>query len=158
MNRIKWLLLDVDGILTDGRLWYSEAGEVLKCFHVHDGQGLKELMRHGITVGIISGRDCKSLRVRLKELGITHTYLGVNDKLTIYNQIKAKENITDTEVAYMGDDVPDLEIMQKVALAITVPGAVSEIKAIAHRCTTREGGCGAVREACDLLLQQHRKK
>ena len=158
MSEIKWLLLDVDGILTDGRLWYGEAGEVLKCFHVHDGHGLRELMHHGITVGIISGRDCKALRVRLKELGITHIYLGINDKLAIYNQIKTQENITDTEVAYMGDDVPDLAIMQKVALAITVPDAVAEIKAIAHRCTTRTGGHGAVREACDLLLQQHRNK
>jgi 3-deoxy-D-manno-octulosonate 8-phosphate phosphatase (KDO 8-P phosphatase) len=156
MSTIKWLLLDVDGVLTDGQLWYDKDGEALKCFHSHDGHGLKELIKHGIRIGIISGRDSKALRTRLKELGITEAYFGIQDKLTIYNQIKAKENIEDAEIAYMGDDIPDLTIMQKVGLAITVPNAAQEIKAIAHRCTIRSGGQGAVREACDFLLQQYR--
>jgi len=93
------------------------------------------------------------LRTRLKDLGITRAFLGVSDKLAIYNQIKNEEQLQDAEIAYMGDDIPDLPVMQKVALAITVPNAASEVKAIAHLCTTRGGGMGAVREACDYLLR-----
>jgi 3-deoxy-D-manno-octulosonate 8-phosphate phosphatase (KDO 8-P phosphatase) len=153
MSPIKLLLLDVDGILTDGKLWYDQHGEALKCFHVHDGHGLKELMRNGIQVGIISGRDCPALRARLSDLGITTAFLGVDNKLPCYEKIKSKQGLQDSEIAYMGDDIPDLAIMQQVALAITVPNAAAQVKAVAHRVTKRHGGCGAVREACDHLLQ-----
>ncbi len=155
MNSIKLLLLDVDGILTDGKLWYGEHGETLKCFHVHDGQGLVELRRSGFELGIISGRDCPALRARLKDLGISRVFAGVKDKLPAYNQIKSELNLNDDEIAYMGDDLPDIPVMQHVALAITVPNAAKEVKAVAHLCTTLHGGGGAVREACNYLLQHH---
>lgn len=150
---IKWLLLDVDGILTDGRLWYDANGEAIKCFHVLDGQGLKELRQHGVQVGIISGRDCAALRTRLAELKIECFFLGVSDKLTCYNQIKAEHNLQDADIAYMGDDSPDLPVMQRVGLPITVPNAIAAVKAVAKRCTTAHGGRGAVREVCDYLIQ-----
>lgn len=153
MNPIKWLILDVDGILTDGRLWFDAQGEAIKCFHVHDGQGLKELRQHGIDVGIISGRDCQALRARLRELAIDCHFLGVKDKLACYQEFKAQHNLTDSDIAYMGDDTPDLAVMQQVGFAITVPNAVAAIRAVAHHCTAASGGQGAVREACEYLIQ-----
>jgi 3-deoxy-D-manno-octulosonate 8-phosphate phosphatase (KDO 8-P phosphatase) len=154
MMTINCLLLDVDGVLTDGRLWYGENGEALKCFHVRDGHGLKELIKHGVQVGIISGRDCPALRKRLQDLGITLAYLGVSDKLPVYQQIKQDLGLTDDTIAYMGDDLPDVPVMQQAGLAITVPNAAAAVAAVADKTTTQAGGYGAVREVCDYLLQQ----
>lgn len=153
MKPIKLLLLDVDGILTDGRLWFDQHGEALKCFHVHDGEGVKRLMRSGVQVGIISGRDCAALRTRLNELGINLYFLGVQNKLDVYQTLKIKLGLQDENIAYMGDDTPDLAVMKEVGFAITVPNAAQSIQAVADFKTTRHGGAGAVREACDHLLE-----
>ena len=149
---IALLILDVDGVLTDGRLWYGPDGEYIKCFHVHDGAGLKRLMNAGVKVAIISGRDCLAARARLAELGITQTYWGVSDKCAAYDDLKLNLGIDDNQIAYMGDDLPDMPVMQQVAFPIAVANAQPEVLSIASWVTTKEGGHGAVREACEHLL------
>jgi len=155
MNEIiKLLILDVDGVLTDGKLYYGTDGENLKVFHVHDGYGIKMLLKHGIQVAIISGRNSSMTATRLQELGISKFYLGVKDKNLVYTQIKQDLNIIDAEIAVMGDDIPDLVIMQQAGTSIAVANAVEEIKNIASWCTKKTGGNAAVREACEWIIKQ----
>ncbi|MBA4194862.1 MAG: HAD hydrolase family protein [Hydrogenophaga sp.] len=149
---VKVLLLDVDGVLTDGGLHFTEAGETLKRFHTLDGHGLKLLQRAGITPAVVSGRDSAPLRVRLQALGITHLRLGTEDKAPAAHDILQSLGLDWSAAAAMGDDWPDLPLLTRAALAAAPPDAHPEVRARAHWISARPAGAGAVRELCDLLL------
>jgi 3-deoxy-D-manno-octulosonate 8-phosphate phosphatase (KDO 8-P phosphatase) len=150
--RIKLALFDVDGVLTDGRLLYSDDGRELKAFHVHDGFGLKRLIANGIEVGIITSRMSHMVTERTAELGIAHVYQGQGDKLACYEELIHALKLEPDQTSYCGDDFPDLHVMARVGLSIAVANAHPLVSERAHWCTRRRGGEGAVREVCDLLL------
>lgn len=154
LEKIELLLLDVDGVLTDGRIIYSNDGEETKAFDVKDGHGLKLIQRAGIEVGIITGRQSQIVVKRAEELGVRFLYQGCRDKLEPYREILATTGLTDEQVAYVGDDVVDLPILTRVGFSATVIDAVEDIKPFVDYITERPGGRGAVREICDLLLKQ----
>ncbi len=154
LRPISLLLLDVDGVLTDGRIVYDNHGAETKAFDVKDGHGIKLLQRAGIHVGIITGRQSRVVEVRAAELGITTVYQGVKDKLVPYLEILGERGLTDEQVAYMGDDVVDLPVLQRVGFAAAVADAVDDIKPLVHYVCGRRGGRGAVREVCDLILKE----
>lgn len=153
-TKIKLLLLDVDGVMTDGRIIYDSAGGETKAFDVKDGHGLKLLQRAGIQVGIITGRQSVLVARRAAELDIELVYQGVKDKRLPFIEILHKLSLTPEEVAYVGDDVVDLPVMRQVGFAATVADAVDDVKPYAHMVTKRCGGRGAVREICDYLLKE----
>ena len=152
-QRVKVVFLDVDGVLTDGGLLYSETGETLKRFHTLDGHGLKMLQKAGITPAVITGRDSAPLRTRLQALGITEVHFGTEDKRPAAEATLSALGLDWSQAAAMGDDWPDLPMMRRAALACAPANAHAEALAHAHFVTTRTGGHGAVRELCDLLLQ-----
>lgn len=154
---IRLLVLDVDGVLTDGRLWYGNDNEELKAFHIQDGLGIKLLMRAGIDVAIITGRTSALVARRGAELGIHRVVQGREDKLVALREMCADMNIELAEIAYMGDDLPDLSAIRAVGLGITVANGHAVIAAHAAHRTQNEGGFGAVREVCDLLLKAQDK-
>jgi 3-deoxy-D-manno-octulosonate 8-phosphate phosphatase (KDO 8-P phosphatase) len=154
-GRIRLLVLDVDGVLTDGRLYISAAGEELKVFHVRDGSGLVAVQRAGVTVAIISGRDSPAVTRRAAELGIRHVYQGVGDKGERLDRLLAELGVTAEETACVGDDTPDAPMLRRAGLAIGVADAHPALLAAAHWVTKSKGGRGAVREVCDLLLSAH---
>ncbi|MBT3066381.1 HAD family hydrolase [Rhodoferax sp. U11-2br] len=149
---IRVVFLDVDGVLTDGGLYFSEGGETLKRFNTLDGHGLKLLQRAGITPAVITGRDSKPLRLRLAALGIEHAVFGTEDKRPAAEAILQTLGLDWTQAAAMGDDWPDLPMMTRCAFACAPANAQAEVLARAHYVTQRCGGEGAVRELCDLLL------
>ncbi|MDD5029026.1 MAG: HAD hydrolase family protein [Rhodoferax sp.] len=149
---VRVVFFDVDGVLTDGGLYFSEAGETLKRFNTLDGHGLKLLQRAGITPVVISGRDSKALRVRLVALGITHAHFGTEDKLPAAQRTLEGLGLDWTQAAAMGDDWPDLPLLTRCALACAPANAQIELRQRAHYVTELGGGLGAVRELCDLLL------
>lgn len=149
---IKVVFFDVDGVLTDGGLLFSESGETLKRFNTLDGHGLKLLQKAGITPAVITGRDSKPLRKRLEALGITHTHFGTEDKRPAAEQTLKALGLDWSQAASMGDDWPDLPMLRRSAFACAPPNAHAEVLATAHHITNRQGGYGAVRELCDLLL------
>ncbi len=150
--RIRLACFDVDGVLTDGRLWYGADGESLKAFHVHDGLGLRMLIEAGIEVAIVTARRSAAVTARMADLGLERVYQGVADKLACVTSLAAELNCELEEVAFTGDDQPDADAMCAVGLAIAVANARPEIQAIAQYCTSAAGGDGAVREVCGLLL------
>ncbi|MDH3998297.1 MAG: HAD-IIIA family hydrolase [Desulfuromonadales bacterium] len=156
-SQIKLLLLDVDGVLTDGRIVYDSNGAESKAFDVKDGHGLKLIQRAGIQVGIITGRSSDVVARRAAELEIELLYQGVKDKRVPFREILDKLQLSPAEVAYVGDDVIDLPVMRQVGFAATVADAVDEIKPYAAYIAKRCGGRGAVREICDLLLKESGK-
>jgi 3-deoxy-D-manno-octulosonate 8-phosphate phosphatase (KDO 8-P phosphatase) len=149
---IRLLVLDVDGVLTDGRLFISASGEEFKVFHVRDGSGLVALQKAGVTVAIISGRDAEAVRRRAAELGIRHVRQGVSDKGAELDRLLAELGVTAEETACVGDDTPDAPMLRRAGLAIGVADAHPALLAAAHWVTKSNGGHGAVREVCDLLL------
>lgn len=149
---VRVAFFDVDGVLTDGSLYFSETGETLKRFHTLDGHGLKLLQRHGITPAVVSGRDGKPLRLRLAALGVTHLRLGTEDKAPAAQSILDELGLGWDAAAAMGDDWPDLPVMRRAAFAAAPPAAHEEVLALAHHVTRRAAGQGAAREFCDLLL------
>jgi 3-deoxy-D-manno-octulosonate 8-phosphate phosphatase (KDO 8-P phosphatase) len=149
---IQVAFLDVDGVLTDGGLYFSEAGESLKRFNTLDGHGLKMLQKAGITPVIITGRDSKPLRVRLKALGVEHAHFGTEDKQPAAEQTLNTLGLQWSQAAAMGDDWPDLPMMRRSAFACAPANAHAEVLAVAHHVTRVQGGHGAVREFCDLLM------
>lgn len=151
-KRVKVVFFDVDGVLTDGGLLYSETGETLKRFHTLDGQGLKMLQKAGITPAVITGRDSAPLRTRLQALGITEVHFSTEDKRPAAEATLTALGLDWSQAAAMGDDWPDLPMMRRAALACAPANAHAEALAHAHFVTTRTGGHGAVRELCDLLL------
>ena len=149
---IKLVFFDVDGVLTDGGLYFGETGETIKRFHTLDGHGLKLLQRTGIVPAVITGRDSKALRFRLAALGIEHVHYGREDKQPAAEETLKTLGLDWSQAAAMGDDWPDLAVMQRCALACAPPNAHVEVKAMAHYVTQASGGQGAARELCDLLL------
>lgn len=150
---IKLLLMDCDGVLTDGRLFFSERGEELKVFHVRDGQGLVSWHRAGFTSGIISGRDAgKIIQARADELGIHHIRVKSPDKVRDLEEILKEAGVKADETAFVGDDIGDIAILERVGLPIAVRDAVTAVREAAAYITRKKGGRGAVREVTDLLL------
>jgi 3-deoxy-D-manno-octulosonate 8-phosphate phosphatase (KDO 8-P phosphatase) len=149
---IQVVFLDVDGVLTDGGLLFSESGETLKRFNTLDGHGLKLLQKAGITPVIITGRDSQPLRVRLQALGVVHAHFGTEDKRPAAEQTLQALGLDWSQAAAMGDDWPDLPVMRRAALACAPANAHAEVLGAAQYVTRAMGGHGAVRELCDLLL------
>jgi 3-deoxy-D-manno-octulosonate 8-phosphate phosphatase (KDO 8-P phosphatase) len=145
-------ICDVDGVLTDGRIYIGETGETVKAFSTLDGQGLKLLALGGIVPIVITGRDSPAVRRRMAELGIVHTAYGAADKRQAADVLLAALGVDWPDVAVIGDDWPDLPLMQAAALAVAPANAHVEVKAAAHHVTAAAGGYGAAREFCDLLL------
>jgi len=149
---IRAAIFDVDGVLTDGRIYISERGEEFKAFNTLDGHGLKLLAQGGIAPIVITGRDSPAVRRRVADLGIAHAVYGVHDKLAAAQQLLTTLGIGWDEVAAIGDDWPDLPLLARAALACAPANGHVEVRAIAHHVTTAAGGHGAAREFCDLLL------
>ncbi|MDM7943354.1 MAG: HAD hydrolase family protein [Hydrogenophaga sp.] len=149
---IRVVFLDVDGVLTDGGLYFGESGETLKRFHTLDGHGIKLLQRAGIGVAVVTGRDSAALRARLGALGVVHARFGTEDKRPAAEEILAELGLDWSSAAAMGDDWPDLPMLRRAALACAPPTAHAEVLAVAHHVSTRLPGQGAVRDLCDLLL------
>ncbi len=153
LSQVKLLALDVDGVLTDGGLYYTDSGEELKKFNVKDGQGIKLVMQAGIEVAIISASNSTATLHRAKKLGIKHAFIGVEDKLTILKQLCEDLSLSLAQVAYVGDDVNDLPILKSVGCPLTVADAMPENQTLAVYVTRLAGGQGCVREICNLLWQ-----
>ena len=152
-KKIKLLILDVDGVLTDGRIVYNDSGEELKFFDIKDGHGIKLLMREGIHVAIITGRRSPAVGKRAADLGIEMLFQGVQNKMDAYEEIIKSNNLTDTEVGAVGDDLLDLPVLKRCGLSFAVPGAAEEVKGVADVITRKEEGRGAVREVCEYILK-----
>ena len=157
VKKIACLICDVDGVLTDGLLYIDNHGNELKSFHVQDGMGLKLLMAAGIKVAVITTARNTVVDHRMLQLGITHYYKGQVDKRDAYQQLKKKLGLDDEQFAYIGDDLPDLPIIQQVGLGIAVANAVQQVREISDWQTEHKGGRGAVREVCDLILNTQNK-
>ncbi|HEX4895257.1 MAG TPA: HAD-IIIA family hydrolase [Solimonas sp.] len=151
-RRIRCLFLDIDGVLTDGKLYIGPNGEETKTNYVRDGLGIKLMLKAGLHVAVISGRPSESMRQRLQWLGVRHIALDTEDKEPAYLRICAELGVSDDECAHMGDDVPDLPLMERVGLALTVADAHPKALRAAHWVSHYVGGQGAVREAVDLIL------
>ncbi len=156
LRRVQLLVLDVDGVLTDGRLYYGPRGETLKVFNVKDGSGIKAVAAAGITVAIISGRRSAAVTRRARELGIRHVTQGAEDKLAALNKLINAQSLSPEQCACVGDDTPDAPILRAAGVAIAVADAHHDALAAADLVTTRAGGQGAVREVCDWLLAARR--
>ncbi len=151
--KIKLLFLDVDGVMTNGRITMNAQGEEIKTFDVKDGQGLKMLMSNEVEVVIISGRKSPVLDHRARDLGIENLNQGIEDKKALCRQIIKEKGLTKEQIGSMGDDLPDLAMFEESGLCIAVGDAVKEVRESADFITKSKGGCGAVREACELLLK-----
>jgi 3-deoxy-D-manno-octulosonate 8-phosphate phosphatase (KDO 8-P phosphatase) len=152
-KKIKLLLMDCDGVLTDGRLYYNESGEAMKIFHVRDGQGIVSWHQAGFRSGIISGRSLDLVKVRARELGIEFVRQKSENKLADFQTILASAQVAPEETAFIGDDIADIILMKNVGLAVAVADAMQETKEAAHFITLLNGGHGAVREVTDLILR-----
>ncbi|MEM1367945.1 MAG: HAD-IIIA family hydrolase [Cyanobacteria bacterium P01_H01_bin.15] len=154
LGQIKLLVCDIDGVLTDGSLYYGPRGEVSKKFNVKDGLGLKRLMAAGIQVAWISSSEAVATVHRAEDLGISHVLIGVTDKVAQLKGLSQKLDIDVADIAYMGDDLVDLDVMRLVGIPIAVANAVPEVLACAQLITEKNGGDGAVREICDQILRE----
>ncbi|MFC3150664.1 KdsC family phosphatase [Litoribrevibacter euphylliae] len=152
-KKIKLLSCDVDGVMTDGALLFTSEGQEIKAFNILDGQGIKMLQNSGVKVCIITGRTSAMVQNRAKNLGIEILHQGREDKIDAIQEIAQDLNITLDQVAHIGDDLPDLPVIRKVGLGVTVPNGADLMKEHAHHCTTRSGGKGAVRELCELIMK-----
>jgi 3-deoxy-D-manno-octulosonate 8-phosphate phosphatase (KDO 8-P phosphatase) len=152
-KKIRLVIFDVDGVLTNGTLIYGNNNTEYKQFHVHDGQGMKLLMTSGIHVAVITAKESDIVTQRMQYLEIPHFYQGNVDKLPAYEDLKKKLGLTDEEIAYVGDDLPDLPLLRRVGLPITVANAPKIIKQFAYLITVAKGGKGAAREVCDLIME-----
>jgi len=152
LERVRLVVLDVDGVMTDGRLYFDAQGEALKVFHVRDGLGLKQLMRAGIDIAVISGRRSEAVSTRCRELGIQLLEQGCEDKVTALDRLLEQLPLSREQALCIVDDTSDLALMRAAGVAVAVADAHSEVRAAADHVTTLNGGCGAVREVCDWLL------
>ena len=150
--KIRLVAFDVDGVFTDGRFYLSNAGVESKAFYTQDGFGVRQLLATGIDVVVISGRKSDAVEKRMSELGVTHVIQGCGDKVAALDRIIADLGITPTECAYVGDDIPDLPLLNHVGVSVAVANAVSELRQQCDISTSAAGGHGAVREVCDLVL------
>ena len=154
-KEIRYLLLDVDGVLTNGMIYVNHYGVETLGFSVYDGHGIKQLQQIGIGVGFLSGRTSAAAAHRAKELAVEEVHFGILDKLPVYEQIRASHRLTDAQICYIGDDLLDLPVIQRVGLSVAPPNAIPEIKSAADWITAVRGGEGAVREVTDFLLAFH---
>ncbi len=152
-KELKLLVLDVDGVLTDGRLFFDHHGAEYKTFHARDGHGIKLLQQTGVTVAVISGRKSPSVTLRMQNLGVQHVYQGHENKISAFEEILLKMNIVATQAAHVGDDLLDLPLMKQAGLSIAVQDANFAVKDYADCITKTQGGLGAVREICDFIMQ-----
>ncbi len=157
LRAIELFLIDVDGVMTDGGIYYSSSGEELKKFNIQDGYGLVKMQQAGIEVGIITGRVSKMVARRVEELGITKVYQNLDNKLEVYESIKKKMNLSDAQIAYMGDDEFDLPVLERVGFSAAPADAVGAVQKRVHFISKRNGGQGAVREVVDLILESRKK-
>jgi len=157
-KNIKFLLLDVDGVMTDGRIILDSLGNELKAFHVRDGHGIKLAQKSGIIVGIITGRKSEVVNIRARELGIQEVHQGAHEKIAVYDALIEKYGFRDSEVAYIGDDIVDVDIFKRVGMAVAVADSDPAIKAHADMVTRAEGGRGSVREVINLILKSQGKQ
>ena len=157
-KKIQCVICDVDGVLTDGILYINNDGNEQKAFHVHDGLGLKLLMAAGIEVAVITTSRNAVIDHRMHQLGIRHYFKGQVDKRSAYQEIKSRLKLNDESFAYIGDDLPDLDIIRQVGLGVAVAGAINQVKSGAHLTTQLHGGRGAVREVCDFILHAQNKQ
>jgi 3-deoxy-D-manno-octulosonate 8-phosphate phosphatase (KDO 8-P phosphatase) len=153
LKQISVLLLDVDGVLTDGRITYLPGGGESKTFHARDGLGVQLLAATGCRVAIVSGRESEVVARRAKELGIELTFLGIQDKVEVYEAMLRELDVREEEVAYVGDDLPDLPLLRRAGLSFAVADAAPEVRAASHIVLRAGGGQGAVREACERILK-----
>jgi 3-deoxy-D-manno-octulosonate 8-phosphate phosphatase (KDO 8-P phosphatase) len=151
-RNIKLLICDIDGVFSDGRIYLGNNGEELKAFNTKDGFGIKALIDSGVEVAVITGRHSHIVQQRMSSLMVKHIYQGQEDKLLAYNSLKEELNLSDNDVAYIGDDGPDLPVMQQVGFSVAVNDAHPLIRRIAHYTTMLSGGFGAVRELTDLIM------
>ncbi len=152
LARVRLLAMDVDGVLTDGLLWYGPDGEIWKAFHVRDGLGIKLVQQAGVEVAVVSARSSDALLRRLQDLRVRHIHVGREDKWAALQETMRELGVAAAEAAFIGDDVLDLPVMREVGLSITVPDAHTEVLAMADWITCAAGGRGAVREVCDALI------
>lgn len=156
-KKIKMLLLDVDGVLTDGRIILDNQGNELKAFHVRDGHGIKLAQRAGIVIGIITGRKAEVVNIRARELAIDEVHQGALDKIRVYESILDRYGLGDSEIAFIGDDIVDAGILRRVGLSVTVADCDPAVRPIVDMITKAAGGRGAVREVVNLLLASQGK-
>lgn len=150
---VKLVVFDVDGVLTDGRIIFSNSGEETKLFDVKDGHGIKILMRMGIDVAIITARESEVVRRRARDLGITHVFQGIKDKKIALEELVKASGVTPSQMAYMGDDIIDLPVLKRVAFSAAVADAVAEVRERVDYVAQRPGGRGAARELAELILK-----
>ncbi len=151
-KHVRLAAFDVDGVLTDGALYYTDAGEEFKAFNVQDGHGIKMLQESGVAIAIITSRSSKLVANRARNLGIDHLYQGVENKLDAMNELLTKLGLTLAEAGYMGDDVIDLPVLRRCGFAASVPEAPALVRQHAHYITRARGGHGAVREYCEIVM------
>jgi 3-deoxy-D-manno-octulosonate 8-phosphate phosphatase (KDO 8-P phosphatase) len=151
--KIRLLVLDVDGVLTDGSIVYTDSGEEIKCFHVRDGHGIRMVQQAGIEVALITGRQSQAVAHRAQNLRLAHVFQGVRDKVGVLRSLQTKLGVSPDETAVVGDDLVDLAMMQQAGLAVAVADAPLEVKQRAQLVTSAPGGRGAVRELCELMLK-----
>jgi 3-deoxy-D-manno-octulosonate 8-phosphate phosphatase (KDO 8-P phosphatase) len=154
---IRLLILDVDGTMTDGQLYFGSRGEAFKVFNVRDGVGIKRVAATGIQVAVITGRKSKMVAVRCRELGVEHVIQGAKDKVQAFEKLRRRLNIEPSQSACIGDDSPDVPLMKVVRLAFAVADAHHDALSAAHIVTSLPGGHGAVREVCDYLIDAHQR-
>src|SRR6266446_618390 len=153
LKKIRCLLMDVDGVLTDGKLHFTSDGKEFKSFDVQDGHGIAMANRAGLLLGLVSGRPSKATEKRAADLGVEIVKQAPVNKMDMIEEIKLEHNLRDEEIAFVGDELVDLPVLRRVGLAVAVPNAVDEVKALAHYTTKRRGGDGAVREVIEMILK-----
>jgi 3-deoxy-D-manno-octulosonate 8-phosphate phosphatase (KDO 8-P phosphatase) len=158
LKNIKALFLDVDGVLTDGSIWWLGPGEWRRTFNIYDGYGIRELVKAGYITAMITGSNSEDIRQRKERLDIHYIYEGCEEKISAFEDLLNKTGLKEKEIAYIGDDLPDIPLLKRVGFSATVPAAMPEVKKVVHYITKREGGKGAVRELCDMLLATKKKK
>lgn len=153
LENIRLVAFDVDGVFTDGRFYLSDDGVESKTFHTQDGFGIRRLIEGGFEVAVISGRRSKAVQLRMTELGVGHIILGCSDKLAAFDRLLDELGLEPGQAAYTGDDLPDMQLLQRAGTSFAVANAVPEIRAVSDYTTRARGGQGAVREICDLLTR-----
>jgi len=155
--RIRMLILDVDGVLTDGKLYFDHAGNEMKAFNTRDGMGMKALQKIGVEIAVITGRKSEAVAKRMEQLGVEHVYQGREDKLDAFLDLLDKTGLDSQQTCFAGDDWIDLPVLMRAGLAVSVADAEERVKQQAHWITKRNGGDGAVREICNMILAAHEK-
>jgi len=157
LAKVRLVAFDIDGVFTDGRFHLSDDGVESKSFHTQDGFGVRQLIKAGIEVAVISGRKSGAVERRMDELGVQHVILGCEDKTAAFDTLTAELGVDIEETAFVGDDIPDLPLLSKVACSFAVANAVSAVREYCDYTTTASGGNGAVREVCERILAAHRE-